>query len=75
MLTYFNSLDKTTNFFKIDLFYNLDILQLIRSCLGNCCSVVWNGKDENGFGVASGIYLYRFQAGEYIDDKKMILIK
>jgi hypothetical protein len=38
-------------------------------------SVVWNGTDDNGRGVASGIYFYRMRAGEYTDTRKMILMK
>jgi hypothetical protein len=35
----------------------------------------WNGKDENGRTVASGIYFYRMQADNFSDMKKMVLIK
>lgn len=38
-------------------------------------SVVWDGKDEAGQGVASGIYLYRFITTEYQKIQKMILMK
>ncbi len=38
-------------------------------------SVTWDGKDLNGIQVTSGIYIYRIQAGEFQDVKKMILIK
>jgi len=37
--------------------------------------VVWNGKDENGKPVSSGIYFYKMKAGEYTSMKKMILMK
>ncbi|MCK4652932.1 MAG: T9SS type A sorting domain-containing protein, partial [Candidatus Cloacimonetes bacterium] len=37
--------------------------------------VVWNGKDENGKSVTSGIYFYKLKAGNYISTKKMILLK
>jgi hypothetical protein len=36
---------------------------------------IWNGKDDAGMEVASGIYLYRIQAGKFADSKKMILMK
>ncbi len=36
---------------------------------------VWNGTDNEGNGVASGIYLYKLQAGTYTKTRKMILIK
>jgi hypothetical protein len=41
----------------------------------NRMSVVWNGKDNLGQGVSSGIYLYRLEAGEYSKTRKMLLSK
>jgi hypothetical protein len=38
-------------------------------------SVIWNGIDENGHQVSSGIYFYRITAGSYRATKKMILMK
>jgi|GEM_PF-5102757 len=35
----------------------------------------WNGKDENGNDVFSGIYLYKLEAGDNTYIKKMILTK
>jgi hypothetical protein len=37
--------------------------------------VVWNGKDENGKSVTSGIYFYELKSGNYTSTKKMILLK
>jgi len=37
--------------------------------------VLWNGKNLSGNDVPSGVYLYRLQAGEFSDVKKMILVK
>ena len=37
--------------------------------------LIWNGIDEEGNYVPSGIYLYRLTAGEFIDTKKMLLLK
>ncbi len=38
--------------------------------------VVWDGTDARGSAVASGIYLYRIQAGEeFISARKMVLLK
>ena len=38
-------------------------------------TVHWNGKDQDGDKVSSGIYFYRLQAGEYNEVRKMILMK
>ena len=35
----------------------------------------WSGNDSNGQKVSTGIYFYRFQAGNYVETKKMILLK
>jgi len=35
----------------------------------------WNGKDNSGKDVASGIYIYQIQAGDFVDAKKMELIR
>lgn len=36
---------------------------------------IWDGRDEGGKEVTSGIYFYRIQAGNYTSTKKMILIR
>lgn len=38
-------------------------------------TVTWNGDDEYGSSVASGVYFYRFNSGQYKDIKKMVLMK
>ncbi len=38
-------------------------------------SVIWNGKDEYGHPVASGVYFYQMKAGIFSQTKKMVLLK
>lgn len=35
----------------------------------------WDGCDENGSFVASGVYVYILQSGEFVDVKKMVLLR
>lgn len=37
--------------------------------------VTWDGRDENGKQVASGLYIYRIRAGNYYKNRKMLLIR
>ena len=38
-------------------------------------SVKWNGDDNCGNKISSGVYFYRIKAGNYINVKKMVLLK
>jgi hypothetical protein len=37
--------------------------------------VVWDGQDESGSEVASGVYLYSIEAGEFSSTRKMVLLR
>ncbi|MDZ7342023.1 MAG: GDSL-type esterase/lipase family protein [candidate division KSB1 bacterium] len=38
-------------------------------------SIVWNGLDNSGMAVASGVYYYQMVAGSYVEVKKMALVR
>jgi hypothetical protein len=38
-------------------------------------SAVWDGRNERGEEVSSGIYFYRIVAGELVQSRKMLLLK
>jgi len=37
--------------------------------------VDWDGKDESGNSVSSGVYFYKIKAGDFSDTKRMVLLK
>ncbi|MFZ5979163.1 MAG: FlgD immunoglobulin-like domain containing protein [Candidatus Zixiibacteriota bacterium] len=37
--------------------------------------ITWDGTSSSGNAVSSGVYLYRFQADDYTETKKMVLLK
>ena len=40
-----------------------------------CVSAFWDATNDYGKPVSAGIYLYQIQAGEYMQTKKMVLLK
>ena len=38
-------------------------------------SIQWNATNKQGQPVSAGVYLYKIQAGDFVDTKKMILLK
>jgi hypothetical protein len=38
-------------------------------------SIIWNGEDDHGTEVASGVYFYRLRTPEYTQTKKMVIIR
>ena len=38
-------------------------------------AIYWDGRNNNGEQVSSGIYLYRLQAGDYNQIRKMVILK
>jgi hypothetical protein len=37
--------------------------------------VVWNGCDDSGHQVASGVYMYQFRAGDVVESRRVVLLK
>jgi hypothetical protein len=42
---------------------------------GGKYDVTWNGKDAWGQTVATGLYLYKLEAGDFVTTKKMLMMK
>ena len=38
-------------------------------------NIEWNGLDDNGQSVASGVYFYELRSGDFIAKKKMLLLR
>jgi len=37
--------------------------------------VIWDGTNENGIAISTGIYFYQMRAGDFVEMKKMVLLK
>jgi flagellar hook assembly protein FlgD len=54
--------------------------QVVRTLLegthsGGTYEVVWNGKNEQGLRVPSGVYFVRLNAGAFSDSKRVVVVK
>ena len=38
-------------------------------------SIIWDATNDYGKPVSAGVYLYQIHAGEYLQTKKMVLLK
>ncbi|HXV12764.1 MAG TPA: PKD domain-containing protein [Candidatus Krumholzibacteria bacterium] len=38
-------------------------------------SVTWDGRDQNGVAVGSGVYFYSLRAGDFTSSRRMVLLK
>ncbi len=59
--------------------YNImgqEVITLIdRNMSAGTYQVRWNGLDNSGRAVSSGVYFYRMQAGDYVQTRQMLLLK
>jgi len=61
--------------FKIVNILGRVVYSIRRHYPGGWHQIDWNGRDNSGSPVASGVYYYRLKTSEYSDSKKMILLK
>ena len=84
---YPNPFNPTTTI-AFDLPQNVDVSIVIFNALGRkvrtlvneakaagSYRVSWNGINDNGIKVATGIYIYTIRAGEFVESRRMTLIK
>ena len=38
-------------------------------------AVYWDGRNEDGESVSSGVYVYRLQTGDYAAARRMVIVK
>lgn len=72
------SVTQTSPFVTLEIF-NLKgqkVKQLVNETLpAGSHSVIWNGTNDSGKSVTSGIYFYKMKTGSYTYTRKMILMK
>ena len=67
-----------------DSFVNVTIFDMLGNVVNNLInanqlsgykSIQWNATNNQGEPVSAGVYLYKIRAGDFVDTKKMILLK
>ncbi|MDP8202525.1 MAG: lectin like domain-containing protein [Candidatus Tenebribacter burtonii] len=72
------SVAQTSSFVTLEI-YNLKGQKIkkfeIRNLKSGINNIVWNGDDNSGKAVSSGVYYYKLQVDKFFQTKKMVLIK
>ena len=65
----------------VDLVIYNTLGQKVRTLIANATlksgnhQILWDGKNEAGLAVSSGVYLYEMRAGDHVATRKMIMLK
>jgi len=54
--------------------------QVVKSLVQNAqpagsYEVRWDGTNDHGMGVSSGVYIYRLKAGDFVQSRKMMMLR
>jgi flagellar hook assembly protein FlgD len=51
------------------------VRELVRSVQGGAQSVIWDGRDDRGAGLPSGVYFVQLHAGTTKETQRAVLLK
>jgi len=80
----FNPITNLSYDLREDSYVSITIYDLLGNVVSNLINtyqssgyktIQWNAKNNQGQSVSAGVYLYKIQAGDFVDTKKMILLK
>ena len=80
----FNPITNLTYELSDDAYVSITIYDMLGNVINNLVdanqlsgykSIQWNATNNKGEPVSAGVYLYKIQAGDFIDTKKMVLLK